>query len=137
MPPCSPTSTTPTTAATMATGIQKSLSATFAPGTRSSSPAPSRPRNSRNSSRASLSYLPQDLESIALPEGTVGAETTELLHEFVHPHHNPHEPLFGDNPHSDGGEDDDSDAASLEMREKLPWYRRPSPYWYTESFILM
>ncbi|KAI0093846.1 major facilitator superfamily domain-containing protein [Irpex rosettiformis] len=113
----------------METGIQRTLSASFAPGTRPSSRAPSRPRNSRNSSRASLRYLPQDVESMAFPEGTVGAEATELLHEFVHPQHNQHEPLFGAEPHADGGEDED-DAASLEIRRKLPWYKRPSPYWF-------
>lgn len=92
---------------------------------------PSRQRNSRNSSRAaSIAYLPQDPESLALPEGGISAEATELLHEFVHPHHEAGERdrlLAVESP-----TDDDSDTASLEIRSKMPWHKRPSPAWYVD-----
>lgn len=87
--------------------------------------APSRPRASRNSSRASVAYLPQGGESLIIPDGPIGEEATELLQEFVNPHH--------DRSHiseqEDGAGDNASDTASIEQRKKLPWYKRPSPLW--------
>lgn len=86
---------------------------------------PSRPRTSRNSSRAPAAYFGQP-EDVVLPEGTLGEEATELLQEFVHPHHR-------DTLVEEGGtaEDDEveSIAASVEERKTLPWYRRPSALW--------
>lgn len=101
---------------------------------RYSSRAPSRPRHSRNSSRASLAYTPI-AEDLLLSDGPIGEETAELLHELVHPHHREEEgALFGGDVggHDDGDEepqDDDSDASSLEWHSQLPWYKRPSSNW--------
>ncbi|KAF9053131.1 major facilitator superfamily domain-containing protein [Panaeolus papilionaceus] len=52
-------------------------------------------------------------ENLILPDGPVDEQATELLHEFVHPHHDAHEPATKT---SDGV-------------QKLPWYKRPSPWW--------
>ena len=91
---------------------------------------PSRPRNIRYSSRVSAASLPQDVESLALPEGAISAEATELLHEFVHPQHDAQDRMFDTNPTLPDEEVDDSDEASLtEIRKSLPWYKRPSPTW--------
>ena len=86
--------------------------------------APSRPRYSRASSRASLAYVPAGGESLLLPEGAIGEEATELLQEFVNPHHH-HDRVDVD----DDEVDDGSDTASLEHIKSLPWYRRPNPWW--------
>lgn len=91
--------------------------------------APSRPRASRNSSRASLAYLPQGGESLLLPDGPIGEEATELLQEFVHPHRSAGHVLADDREDAAAEDDSASDAASVEQRKKLPWYRRPSPLW--------
>ncbi|KAJ7510054.1 major facilitator superfamily domain-containing protein [Mycena galericulata] len=57
----------------------------------------------------------------ALPDGPVDEETVELLGELVHPHHEQHETLVGD----DGDEGDSQNSE----RQHLPWWRRPSPWW--------
>ncbi|KAI0699674.1 major facilitator superfamily domain-containing protein [Cytidiella melzeri] len=114
----------------MATGMQRTLSPTFAARSGPSSRTPSRPRNSRNSSRASLAYLPQDAASLALPEGAIGAEVTELLNDFVHPHNTLDNRLFGDEPPTPEIDEDDEDTVSLEIRKKLPWHKRPSAVWF-------
>ena len=89
--------------------------------------APSRPRASRNSSRASLAYLPQGGEDLILPDGPIGEGAAELLQEFVNPHHDRSYTLVEDR--EDEASDDASDVASVEQRKKLPWYKRPSPLW--------
>ncbi|KAF8163650.1 major facilitator superfamily domain-containing protein [Crassisporium funariophilum] len=82
---------------------------------------------SKHYSRTSSSpgpYVPQP-ESLILPDGAVGEEATELLQEFVHPHHyGPEETLV----------DSDSSTESIddEIHDKthnLPWWKRPSPWW--------
>ncbi|KDR73681.1 hypothetical protein GALMADRAFT_251462 [Galerina marginata CBS 339.88] len=84
-------------------------------------PSHSRPRTSRNTTSSSVPYVPQ-AESLILPDGPVGQEATELLTEFVHPHHHTaEETLVGS---SEGESDDDVDK-----KPKLPWWRRPSPWW--------
>ena len=85
--------------------------------------APSRPRISRASSRASLAYLPQGGEALILEDGPIGEEATELLQELV----NPGRVLVEDDAEETGVTADD--AASAEYRKSLPWYRRPSPWW--------
>lgn len=100
--------------------------------TRYGSRASSRPpRNSRNSSRVSVAYAPSP-ETLILPDGPIGEQATELLHELVHPQHRQEEgPLFEDNSGDGDGDDGDSesDASSVELRKTLPWYKRPSPMW--------
>ena len=99
--------------------------------------ASSRARYSRNSSRASLAYTPVP-ENLILPEGPIGEEAAELLHELVHPRHRDEEgALFGDRADDDqGSEDGDSDTSSVLQRAKLPWYKRPSPLWYARFQML-
>ncbi|KAK7693782.1 hypothetical protein QCA50_003354 [Cerrena zonata] len=57
-------------------------------------------------------------EAAAVSEGPIDESTVEALHEFVHPHHATDDTLV---------EDDDPIA---EERHRLPWYRRPSPFWF-------
>ncbi|KAL4246070.1 hypothetical protein ABKN59_003276 [Abortiporus biennis] len=83
----------------------------------------SRPRTSRNSSRSSIPYLPQGPEDLALPEGAVREETAELLHEFVHPHHHEAEETLVGTP-------DIEQHRLFEQRKEIPWWRRPSPWWF-------
>ncbi len=84
-------------------------------------PAAERPPAS-NATASSRSYL-DDPESLILPDGPVSGEATELLAEFVHPHHHaPEETLVGS---SDGEDDDEPDA-----KARRPWWKRPSPWWY-------
>ncbi|KAJ7775088.1 major facilitator superfamily domain-containing protein [Mycena metata] len=53
-----------------------------------------------------------------LPDGPVDQETAELFSELVHPHHEQEETLV----------DDEQEDLSRE-RQKLPWWKRPSPWW--------
>ncbi|THG94666.1 hypothetical protein EW026_g6843 [Hermanssonia centrifuga] len=92
----------------------------------SSSRAPSRARGSRNSSRASLAYLPQGPEDLLLTEGAIGEEAAELLQEFVHPHQHEAEHIDVEEDESDVA----SDVASTELRKEVLWYKRPSPLWF-------
>ncbi|TCD62170.1 hypothetical protein EIP91_007253 [Steccherinum ochraceum] len=96
-------------------------------GARTPARSLSRPRHSRNaSSEASFRYTTGAPESMVLPDGQINEETVELLQEFVHPHHEAEETL------ADGGElAEDMDFAQLaEARKLLPWYRRPSSWWF-------
>ena len=88
--------------------------------------APSRPRASRNSSRASVAYLPYGAESALLPEAPLDEEATELLQDLIHPHHDREHTLVEESEDEDA---EASDAESVEQRKKLPWYKRPSPIW--------
>ncbi|KAJ7046990.1 major facilitator superfamily domain-containing protein [Mycena alexandri] len=54
----------------------------------------------------------------ALPDGPVDQETAELFSELVHPHHEQEETLV-----------DDEQEDPLRERQKLPWWKRPSPWW--------
>lgn len=89
--------------------------------------APSRPRASRNSSRASIAYLPYGAESALLPEAPLGEEAAELLQDLIHPHRNREHILLEESEDEDA---EASDAESVEQRKKLPWYKRPSPVWF-------
>jgi len=82
----------------------------------------------------SPSRIPREPDSV-LPDGQVGEEVTELLHEFVHAHaHGAHpvdETLVDDE--ATRLEVEDADKAALEF-ERLeianrPWWRRPSAVW--------
>ncbi|KAI0072772.1 MFS general substrate transporter [Panus rudis PR-1116 ss-1] len=78
---------------------------------------------SRNTSVVSAGYIPAP-ESIALPEGAVDEEVAEALHELIHPRHHDNEETRID----DGSGDDEQSQASA--RSTLPWYKRPSPWWF-------
>ena len=82
-------------------------------------------REARSASRSrsplvssDVPLLPQGPETLVLPEGPVGEDVAELLHEFVHPHHRTDETLIGDVVQEEIGEN-----------AKLPWWKRPSPWW--------
>ncbi|KDR73680.1 hypothetical protein GALMADRAFT_251460 [Galerina marginata CBS 339.88] len=77
-----------------------------------------RPSHSRSriSSSSSIPYVLR-AESFILPDSPLGEEATELLTEFVHPRHRTTEETWLE-------EEDDVDN-----RSKLPWWKRPSPWW--------
>jgi len=104
----------------------------------------SRPRASRNSSLASVLYLPRNPEALINPDGQIGEDAAELLQEFVHPHRHEidatlvEEDLQGENlegsPEDEDNEDEDDqfEAENAEWRQNLlslPWWRRPSSLW--------
>lgn len=64
--------------------------------------------------------LPQGPEALIIPEGFIGEEAVELLHEFVHPHHTTVETL--------GDVERRIQQAEVEYTT-LPWWRTPSPWW--------
>ncbi|PPQ99088.1 hypothetical protein CVT24_009355 [Panaeolus cyanescens] len=51
-------------------------------------------------------------ENLILPDGPVDEQATELLQEFIHPHH------ISPGPIKSSGD-----------KEKVPWWKRPSPWW--------
>ena len=61
-----------------------------------------------------------------LSDGAIGEEASELLQEFVHPHHHDRAEVLVE---EHEGEADDDDTASLEQIKSLPWYKRPNPWW--------
>lgn len=65
-------------------------------------------------------------EAATVPEGPIDESTVEALHEFVHPHHATDATLV---------EDTENDLIA-EDRKRLPWYRRPSPYWWVASTFM-
>ncbi|KAJ7219467.1 major facilitator superfamily domain-containing protein [Mycena pura] len=70
---------------------------------------------SRSRSRQSVSrHAPVSYAQSVLPDGAVDEETVELFGELVHPHRAREETLV----------DDDEEA-----RRRLPWWKRPSPWW--------
>lgn len=78
----------------------------------------------RDIASSSVPYVPQ-AESLILPDGAVGEEAAELLAEFVHPNHHQDEGTIG--LEDDDGNSDDK-LANKKAR-KLPWWKRPSPWW--------
>jgi hypothetical protein len=59
---------------------------------------------------------------LILPDGAVGEEAAELLTEFVHPNYHQDEGAII------GLEDDDGNSNDKKAG-KLPWWKRPSPWW--------
>ncbi|KAI9057904.1 MFS general substrate transporter [Trametes sanguinea] len=88
----------------------------------------SRPRGSRNTTASSVQLLPQGPDDLMVPGGSIGEETAELLHEFVHPHHDSEETLAEEGGSSD--EEEQEYVIDHAWREKLPWWKRPSPWWF-------
>ncbi|KAJ3819974.1 major facilitator superfamily domain-containing protein [Lentinula raphanica] len=83
---------------------------------------------SRSRSRLSSSTGPDlsrstTTDNILLPDGPVSEESVQLLHEFVHPHHDREETLVGDDSTQDEEEEE------REHTKRLPWWKRPSPLW--------
>lgn len=84
-------------------------------------------------------YIPPDPNSLLYPEGAVTEDDVELLHEFVHPHHQirtSSQPPRVDEDVADGATDietpsdeDEAIKAEIQARQSRPWYRRPSPWW--------
>ncbi|TFK55076.1 MFS general substrate transporter [Heliocybe sulcata] len=94
---------------------------------------------SRAQSRSSVSsqpYLPDGPADLILPDGPVNEETAELLHEFIHPHgHGAEETLVEELPAAEAeGEPEDPEDEEIvrewEQRKHLPWWKRPSAYWF-------
>ncbi|EMD38291.1 hypothetical protein CERSUDRAFT_64554 [Gelatoporia subvermispora B] len=100
----------------------------------------SRPRVSRNASVASAPYIPQDAEGLLLPnpDAQLGEGAAELLHEFIHPHRHDSEATVTEEDGADheGGlvPDGAQDHDPVTTTPRLPWYRRPSPWWIL-SFV--
>jgi hypothetical protein len=63
-------------------------------------------------------------ESLVLPEGPVSGQTAELLQEFVHPRHRDSQATEN----TLTGEEWSEENEVADMK-KLPWWKRPSPYW--------
>ncbi|KAH8106787.1 MFS general substrate transporter [Cristinia sonorae] len=92
----------------------------------------SRPRNSRSSSIDAYHYSGTP-SNLVIPDGQVTEETVELLQELVHPLHESEETLTGtEEPESDP-EDVHNFQKLAEERSKLPWHKRPSPWWFLIS----
>ncbi|KAI0664635.1 major facilitator superfamily domain-containing protein [Cubamyces menziesii] len=96
---------------------------------RSRSRPGSRPRDSRHTTASSLPLLPDDLID---PGAPIGEEAAELLHEFVHPHHDSEDTLAGEGDALDHDAQQEEDEYEIDhaWREKLPWWKRPSPWWF-------
>ncbi|KAK7467283.1 hypothetical protein VKT23_004340 [Stygiomarasmius scandens] len=78
----------------------------------------SRPPHGRASSNTPS--IPARPESLVLVDGAVSEEATELLHEFVHPHHRQEETLYEPEPVPE---------LVKEESQLVPWWKRPSPWW--------
>lgn len=93
-----------------------------APSRSHSRRAVSRPRTSRNTSVASILYLPTGPAALIDPDGPIDEEAAELLQEFIHPHHHAEDALV---------EEDNAatEEAIQQWRRGLPWWKRPSPWW--------
>ncbi|KAI0780685.1 major facilitator superfamily domain-containing protein [Trametes elegans] len=102
---------------------------------RSRSRPGSRPRDSRHTTASSIPLLPQGPEDLIAPGGAIGEEAAELLHEFVHPHHHQaEETLAGeDGPAGIAAEVEEEEEDfnhDILWRKKLPWWKRPSAWWF-------
>ncbi|KAJ3502515.1 hypothetical protein NLJ89_g8854 [Agrocybe chaxingu] len=75
------------------------------------------PRAPRNTTGGSY-----DPESLILPDGPINEEESEILHGFAHPHHHEAEEAL-----VESNEDESDDE--LAQKSRLPWWKRPSPWW--------
>ena len=91
--------------------------------TRSRSRPGSRPRTSHLTEH--YSHDPEDF--INPGAATISEEDTELIQEFIHPHHHlAEETLIED---VDDALEEEEEEFDEEWRSKLPWWRQPSPWW--------
>ncbi|KAI0957937.1 hypothetical protein AcW1_006164 [Taiwanofungus camphoratus] len=97
----------------------------------------SRSRHSRNTSASSVLFLPAGPEALINPDGPIDDEVVELLNEFVHPHrHDLDQTLVEEEPEVDveavgaPADEDEQGGPTLESRQTLPWWKRPSPLWF-------
>ncbi|KAI0333493.1 MFS general substrate transporter [Cubamyces sp. BRFM 1775] len=92
----------------------------------------SRPRGSRHTTAASIPLLPQGPDDLMDPGAPIGEEAAELLHEFIHPHHDSEDTLAGEGDALDPDAQQEEDEFEIDhaWREKLPWWKRPSPWWF-------
>ncbi|KAI0748590.1 MFS general substrate transporter [Daedaleopsis nitida] len=92
-------------------------------------------RNSTNNSILSIGYAPEDIINPAAAQ--INEEDAELLQDLVNPHFHPQHHHAVEDTLVDGDGDGDEGTGELEgqepfdddWREKLPWWRRPSPLW--------
>ncbi|KAH9952018.1 MFS general substrate transporter [Amylocystis lapponica] len=93
------------------------------------SPSKSRSRPGSRIRGSEQPLLPQGPEALINPDVPISEEVSELLQEFVHPHHHDHEATLvqteGDQ--APGGGDDVPD---LNWTQDLPWWKKPSPWWF-------
>lgn len=97
----------------------------------SSSPEPDSHPRLRGSGRDILivdQYVGRAEEPI-LPEGLVSEQTAELLEDIVHPHH--HDQATEDTLAEEEWSDEDERA----KMKTLPWWKRPTPWWYVARNI--
>lgn len=61
--------------------------------------------------------------TLGAPDGAIGEEAAELLEEFAGTHQHYHDA-------GDGGPGDESELSKIAGWKKIPWWKRPSPWWY-------
>lgn len=104
------------------------MHADFSPITPSPSPfflSCPMPSTSRPTTPTGPPYIGQP-EELIVPDGPVSGQAAELLHEFVHPHH-PAQATETTLVGEEGSEEED-----LKRWASLPWWKRPSPWWYAK-----
>ncbi|KAI1794596.1 major facilitator superfamily domain-containing protein [Ganoderma leucocontextum] len=84
----------------------------------------SRPNHPQHPSTNSISSIPVGPEDLVNPGvgAPISEEESELLQDLVYPHHALEETLVE--------EEEEAEEFDSEWRQKLPWYRRPSPWWF-------
>jgi hypothetical protein len=63
-----------------------------------------------------------------ISDGIVGEEAAEYLEEFAGTHNHHHDV-------SGAAEEAAEEEDEMARRKALPWWRRPSPWWYVALFI--
>nr|VWO98059.1 Calcium dependent mitochondrial carrier protein [Ganoderma boninense] len=85
----------------------------------------SRPKYAQHSAANSISLGPEDLVNPGVG-APISEEEAELLQDLVHPHQHHHaleETLVEE-------EEAAEEEFDSEWRQKLPWYKRPTPWWF-------